>query len=196
MLTGDESFYRQWSELLRWVAAHPPVVDLGTSLPFRKEMAILRPVCPLPYFCMDVSWSSSVDFLGDGQRLPVRSGAVGTVLCSHVLEHVPSPKHVIDEVRRILLPGGRAYFTFLDFWPYHAGDYGDYHRFKSGAIELYLQDWSEVRVLSGGGPVQVLVNYLAETSFSRRVGQRLANLLDRRLPTKNTTPVRYVAAMK
>jgi len=44
----------------------------------------------------------------DAQQLPVPDASFDAVVCLEVLEHVPSPERVIDEVRRILRPGGLA----------------------------------------------------------------------------------------
>lgn len=46
----------------------------------------------------------------DARALPFRSGAFQAVYCYHVLEHVPEPAGAVDEARRVLAPGGLAYY--------------------------------------------------------------------------------------
>ncbi|GGL68345.1 hypothetical protein GCM10010129_09640 [Streptomyces fumigatiscleroticus] len=41
-----------------------------------------------------------------GGGLPVRSGAVDVVLCGEVVEHLVDPDTALDELRRVLRPGG------------------------------------------------------------------------------------------
>jgi SAM-dependent methyltransferase len=43
---------------------------------------------------------------GDGGRLPFRSGSLDGCRIERVLQHVDSPERVIDEVARVLRPGG------------------------------------------------------------------------------------------
>lgn len=194
-LTGREHYYQAWLDLILSVPTVGPVLDLGTSEPFRKEMSVLRDRTSRPYFCLDVTSSGEVDVVGDGHHLPFAEAAIGSILCSHVLEHVKRPDMVIDEMRRVLQPGGRAYLTFLDMYPYHAkpGAYADFHRFKRDAVDLLLQEWAHFEVLSDGGLGQVLVNYVP--GRLRPQAQVLANLLDRRRPT-TATDVFYVVATR
>ena len=60
---------------------------------------------------------------GDASRLPLAGAAVDDVLCSAVLEHLPEPGAVLDEVHRVLRPGGRffGYVAFLE--PFHGISY-------------------------------------------------------------------------
>lgn len=136
-----------------------------------------------------------IDFMADGVSLPIASGSLGGVLCSHVLEHVAKPEYLVAEVHRALRVGGMAYFTFLDTYPYHAakGKYPDYHRFKVDALELLLADFAEVRVLRGGGPL------LTASAFAPRLIRRmliqLAKITDQHRDG-TITPVRYVVAVR
>lgn len=49
--------------------------------------------------------------MADGARLPVRSESFGTVVANSVLEHIPPLDAVLDELARVLRPGGRLYLT-------------------------------------------------------------------------------------
>ena len=130
-LTGREHFYDAWRELVVGTLSNAPLLDLGTSQPYRKEMSVLRGQVPTPYFCLDVAAAAAGDVVADGHDLPLRGGSVGSIVCSHVLEHVARPDRVISEMHRVLRSGGGAYMTFLDVYPYHASStYPDYHRFK------------------------------------------------------------------
>ena len=93
------------------------------------------------------------------------------------------------------LGGGRAYFTFLDTYPYHAGGegYGDYFRFTQDAVALLLQRFTDVDVLRGGGACQAVLNYLP-VRVARAV-QPIANVLDDLRPF-HLTPMRYAFATK
>ena len=46
-----------------------------------------------------------------GERLPFRSGAFDVVLCDNVVDHAEDPRKIIEEMARVLAPGGLLYFT-------------------------------------------------------------------------------------
>ena len=47
--------------------------------------------------------------------LPFRDGAFGSVICSEVLEHVPDDSRVIEELIRVVAPGGRLILGTPDY---------------------------------------------------------------------------------
>jgi SAM-dependent methyltransferase len=193
-LTGREHFFEAWRRLVLSTLSSSPLIDLGTPRPYQKEMSVLQGHAPMRYFCLDVTASKAVDVVADGHDLPLPDASVGSVVCSHVLEHVARPDRVIAEMHRVLRPGCGAYMTFLDVYPYHASPaYPDYHRFKRDAIELLLRDWSSFTVLAGGGLGQVAVNF-APRGFGR-VAQTFANSVDRWKPTTVTSAF-YVGARR
>ncbi|MGI9177903.1 MAG: bifunctional 2-polyprenyl-6-hydroxyphenol methylase/3-demethylubiquinol 3-O-methyltransferase UbiG, partial [Pirellulales bacterium] len=60
----------------------------------------------------------SIDYrLGAGEKVPMESGTVDCVVCVDVLEHVESVDRVLDEVRRVLKPGGIFVFDTINRTP-------------------------------------------------------------------------------
>jgi SAM-dependent methyltransferase len=51
----------------------------------------------------------------DGYWLPAGDGSVDVTLCSNVLEHVPDPHGLIDELVRVTAPGGLIYLSFTNW---------------------------------------------------------------------------------
>lgn len=49
------------------------------------------------------------DFAADLRRAPLRDGSVDWIFCSHVLEHIAELELCLDEIERILVPGGAAW---------------------------------------------------------------------------------------
>lgn len=45
---------------------------------------------------------------GDVEAMPFDDGTFGTVICTEVLEHVPDSGAALEEIRRVLAPGGRV----------------------------------------------------------------------------------------
>jgi len=51
----------------------------------------------------------SPDFVSDLRRTPLTDDSVDWVFCSHVLEHIPELDLCIDEILRVIKPGGAAW---------------------------------------------------------------------------------------
>ncbi len=50
--------------------------------------------------------------LGDAQALPFRTGVMDVVFSSNVLEHVPQPERMADEMVRVTRPGGLVFLSY------------------------------------------------------------------------------------
>ncbi len=46
-----------------------------------------------------------------GERLPFDDGAFDIVLCDNVVDHAENPRRIVEEIARVLAPGGLLYFT-------------------------------------------------------------------------------------
>jgi len=66
--------------------------------------------------------------LGDAGDLPLPDGSVDGIFCSNMLEHTPSAAPILDEIDRVLKPGGWAYVSWTNWYspwgghlmaPYH-----------------------------------------------------------------------------
>jgi len=71
----------------------------------------------------------SIDMICDASAIPTVDCSFDAVLCTEVLEHVPEPIKVLEEIARILKVGGRAFISAplgsgLHQQPYHF--YGGY----------------------------------------------------------------------
>lgn len=70
---------------------------------------------------------STIDIVSDITQIPVSDGSFHVVLCTEVLEHVPDPISALNEMSRILKPGGMMILTspfcsLTHFAPYHYAD--------------------------------------------------------------------------
>jgi SAM-dependent methyltransferase len=56
-----------------------------------------------------------------GERLPFADGSFAVVLCDNVVDHAENPRLIIEEIARVLVPGGTIYFEVNIHHPfYHA----------------------------------------------------------------------------
>jgi SAM-dependent methyltransferase len=66
--------------------------------------------------------------LGSGERLPFRPEAFDNVSSANVLEHVPDPWTLIDELVRVCRPGGTVYLSWTNWYsPFGGHDWSPFH---------------------------------------------------------------------
>jgi SAM-dependent methyltransferase len=74
--------------------------------------------------------------IADGYRLPVPDGAADACLSSNVLEHVPDPLGLIDEMVRATAPGGLIYLSFTNWYsPWGGHEMSPWHYLGPRAAE-------------------------------------------------------------
>ena len=94
-----------------------------------------------------------IDIVANAQDLNmIKNDEFDTVFCSQVLEHVPEPQKVFDEIKRIMKPGGNAILT-VPFLGYLHNEPYDYFRYTKYSLR-YMADKSGFKVVeireSGG----------------------------------------------
>jgi SAM-dependent methyltransferase len=74
--------------------------------------------------------------IADGYRLPVRDGGADVCLSSNVLEHVPDPRGLVDEMVRVTRPGGLIYVSFTNWYsPWGGHEMSPWHYLGPRAAE-------------------------------------------------------------
>ena len=94
----------------------------------------------------DIAPHAGLSVLCAAEGLPFANGSFDTVLATEVLEHVTDLEHTVDEICRVLAPGGAVIVTVPYFYPTHEPPH-DHRRLTHhglrGAFErrgLELQD--------------------------------------------------------
>lgn len=82
---------------------------------------------------------------GDATRLPFADSTFARVHCSWLLEHVPAPAAVLQEVRRVLEPGGFCQFVEVDNSTFAATP-------PCPAVSELLRRLNEAQLRGGGDP--------------------------------------------
>lgn len=87
---------------------------------------------------LDIRPGLGVHVIGDAQALGVADEAFDVVLCTEVLEHLPEPQRAIDEMFRVLRPGGTLLLTTRFLFPIHDAPH-DYFRFTKYGLRYLLR---------------------------------------------------------
>jgi SAM-dependent methyltransferase len=66
--------------------------------------------------------------VGNALHVPLADRSVDFVFCASLIEHVPNPTVLLQEVTRVLTPGGFCYLSFPPFYsPVGGHEYAPYH---------------------------------------------------------------------
>lgn len=134
-------FYSQYQAVLRYIKhyLHGVVIDLGCGYaPFKSSM----PAVVTQYHLLDVSvrpMGPELTYINDIQNmLDVPSSHYDGALCLEVLEHVPEPILALQEIHRILKPGGVLVLTLPHLSRLHDEPH-DYYRFTVYGLRFILE---------------------------------------------------------
>lgn len=125
MLDCRHPFFPTFERLMADIATHSPVLDLGTSARFAKEVGLVRHLFNEENYRAggyrpDLSLDEPCDFDCDIQNMSgIADGEAGGVICLSVLEHVLYPERAVREMARVLRPGGLAIVSAPFFTAYH-----------------------------------------------------------------------------
>jgi SAM-dependent methyltransferase len=143
------------SAIVRFVRG--ATLDIGAGL--SPYDAILESVADRVTIVDIEDRSGRVDRIGDIQDMPeVPAGSFDSILCTQVLEHVPRPRRAMDELARVLRPGGYLVVSVPHLSAIHEAP-SDYFRYTEyGLRELAEGAGLEVvEILPTGG----LVSFVA-----------------------------------
>ena len=122
----------------RGLSAGTRVADIGAGdSPYRELFSHCE------YIAID--WDQSLhtgafaaDVISSADHIALPDEDVDAALLTQVLEHVPDPRRVLEEVHRILRPGGRVYVTVPLIWELHELPY-DYYRYTPASLRLLFE---------------------------------------------------------
>lgn len=133
------------------------LLDYGCgSMPYRSLFApyVQR------YLGADIPENTAADVTLRQGRVELPDAAVGTVLSTQVLEHVPDPQLYLSEAFRILKPGGLLLLSTHGIWRYHP-DPSDYWRWTSEGLDKIIREAGfkvlEVRGVMGMASMGILL---------------------------------------
>ena len=114
------------------------VLDVGCgSKPYQEFVGCSR------YIGLEIDTPASrarglADAYYDGDRFPFPDASVDGVICSQVFEHVFTPDAFLQEIRRVLKPGGRLLLTVPFVWDEHEQP-RDFARYSSFGLRAVLE---------------------------------------------------------
>jgi SAM-dependent methyltransferase len=117
---------------------------------------------PEGYVNLDLFALPGVDVAANAEALPFPDGVFQRIECDAVLEHVQDPQLVVNELTRVLAPGGYLHLVTPFCHPFH--EYPrDYRRFTLDGLKLLAS--TELEVVAEGwrtGPTATLLVFVLE----------------------------------
>ncbi len=160
---------------------HGDVLDFGAGKGKQKSLVL---TVAKTYTALDIDPQPNIDIVGDALDPPIADASYDTVISNQVLEHVKRPWIMVQQIARILRPGGTAVITAPFITPYHAHP-NDFFRYTEAGMRSLVEDAGLEVVLctKHGGWWSCVGETVKQKYFSPYVkklwiGRRLANLFE------------------
>jgi SAM-dependent methyltransferase len=116
------------------------VLDVGSKkAPYRAKVPATE------YLTLDLRPDVGADIVGDLHDVPRESESIDTAIATEVLEHCYEPARAVNELHRVLRPGGLCLLTTRFIHPFHP-DPHDYFRFTHEGLEHLFRGFSTTTV--------------------------------------------------
>ncbi len=122
--------------------------------------------------------------------LPFKSAEFDTIILSDVLEHIPTPDNLCNEVGRMLAPGGKLLLNVPFYYCLHEQPH-DYHRYSEHALRRFMSN-AGISIIDfkaiGGSPEVIADLFAKHLQFVPVVGPAMAIALQTIVSTITRTP--------
>ncbi len=167
----------------KYLSGHGSRIEIGAGSSFFKT------VCP-ELVTTDIKNAPGIDMVVDAMAMPFREASVRTVFGIHCFHHLPDPAAFLDELERVLTPGGGCVLIEPYYGPLATALFR--RIFTSEGFDMQQQDWRTSTTGPMAGANQAL-SYLVFVRDARRVRRSWPSLeLVERRPITNW--VRYLAS--
>lgn len=117
-------------------AAAPVYLDVGAGVaPYRED--ILQVFGPGLYIAMDIAPSDATSLVADATQLPLADASVDLVLSMDTVQHIPCVSRALDELTRVVKPGGILILSFP--FAYGECDVVDFYRWSIAGMRRELR---------------------------------------------------------
>ena len=78
----------------------------------------------------------------------IKSESYEVILCTGLLEHVPDPHRLVNDLRRILKPEGKLVISASAVFSFHECP-NDFYHFTPFSFQLLFEDWEKIEMMRG-----------------------------------------------
>ena len=140
VLRSRREIFRKWLQEISCPGA--TVLDIGGRIQPYRELIRDKGA---RYLSVDLLRTALVDVAANAALLPIRDHCADIVLCTQMLEYAPEPAKVVEEIYRVLKPGGCLLLSVPSLSI--RDDDKDCWRFWPTALRHLLTNFAEVRIV-------------------------------------------------
>lgn len=115
----------------------------------------------------------------------IASESYEVIVCTGLLEHVPDPQRLIDEMRRILTPGGKLVISASAIFSFHEGPNNFFH-FTPFGFKVLFAEWDRFEMLRGSSmpfeTIGILMQRILMQSYMSPPVRPIVEILARIIP--------------
>jgi SAM-dependent methyltransferase len=132
------------------------ILDVGS-----KHSPYLDYIPHNKYVRLDIDKKNKPDICCDLHKIEWESNYFDTVIATEVLEHLYNPQKAIEEIYRILKPGGVCILSTRFIYAYHP-DPQDYYRYTWDSLKYLFRKFNTVEVFHHGNRIQALWQIISD----------------------------------
>lgn len=136
---------RAVKKVIRNLGPEARILDLGSGM-HRRAPNVVN---------LEIEHTPMVDVVADGHNLPFADAVFDAVISEAVLEHVRDPKQVVDEMYRVIKPGGYVCAAVPFLQGYHASPH-DYQRWTTTGFSVLFSEFKKTEGGACAGPTAAL----------------------------------------
>lgn len=132
------------------------LLDIGSGLaPYKPFFKNVKKYIKMDNFNYP---GAKPDIIGDALKVPMKDKSIDSVFSSQVLEHVPNPQKMIDEIYRILKKDGICILTTHMAQVLH-GEPHDYFRFTEYGLRELFKKFKHIEIKPNGGALLAIFQF-------------------------------------
>jgi len=165
------------------------VLEIGATYSPHKDL-----VPHTEYKTLDIARDSGADIISDVKDIQWQGDYFDTVICTEVLEHVNSPQTAINEIHRVLKPGGICILSTRFIQSYHPSPL-DFYRFTMDSLRQLFCEFETIEIFPQGNRIQLIWTMIFGGKLAI-IGNILNPLIGRINWQDNLWPCGYVVRAK
>lgn len=119
------------------LGAGDSVLDAGSGEGFYRPLFRNANYYSTDFIQVDKPYGE-VNFVSKLENIPIKSNIFDVVLLTQVLEHIPNPSIVLNEIYRVLKPEGHVWLSAPLFFPEHEVPY-DFYRYTQYGLRYIVE---------------------------------------------------------
>jgi len=145
------------------------VLNIGSGGAFGK---LINLVNKFDVVNIDFDENKKPDILFDIMSAPLKDNLFHSIFFLEVLEHVKNPFKAIEEIKRLLKPGGELILSVPFVYPEHDIPH-DYFRFTKYGIKLLLKDFDIIKIEKRSDFIHTIIILLFRLQMSKYKSDRI-----------------------